>query len=394
VLLGESTHGTHEFYTWRTAISKKLIMEKKFNFIAVEGDWPDCYKVNRFIKGYDFQDMTAAQLLSTFDRWPTWMWANWETVALVEWLKDYNKTQKPGEKIGFYGLDVYSLWESLETLVDYLGKNDPSTAKIAEKAILCFERFGKDEFNYMRHAVPDDCVDEVIYLLKRIRENARHYNTDPEASLNTSQNAHIAVEAEKYYRSQVNFDKSSWNIRDKHMLETLKRIMHFHGPKAKGIVWEHNTHIGDARYTDMKAAGMWNTGQLAREEYGEEDVMLVGFGTYTGEVMAGKAWSAPMEKMKLPEARKGSLEETLHSESADNRLMIFNKSEHERFGKPFPHRAVGVVFHPHYEFQNYVPSLVNARYDAFVYIDQSSAVHPLKVKSNVHEAPSTYPFEF
>jgi erythromycin esterase-like protein len=249
VLLGESSHGTHEFYSWRAAISKRLIEEKGFNFISVEGDWPDCYKINRFIKGYE-TEKNAQSILSTFVRWPTWMWGNWEIVSLANWMKEYNdRLPDNSRKVGFYGLDVYSLWESLDVIQKYLNENDPQTAKICKKAVDCFSSYNRDEHAYAMRSLSSPCRDEVTRLLSEVRKKSPQYQYDPEDSLNMEQNSWVAVEAEKYYRNMVSFDDQTWNIRDKHMMDTLKRLVQFHGPESKAIVWEHNTHIGDARYT-------------------------------------------------------------------------------------------------------------------------------------------------
>ncbi len=396
VLLGEASHGTHEYYTWRSAITKRLVSEKGFSFIGVEGDWPDCYRVNRYVKGYSGAHQDTAEVLKNFQRWPTWMWANWEIAALAGWMKKHNSTIGAGRRAGFYGLDVYSLWESMEALITYLERTDPRTANIARLALSCFEQFGKDEQLYARHALSVSCRDEVIKLLQEVRQRAFFYNEDPEAALNTAQNAHILVEAEKYYRSMLLFNDNSWNIRDHHMMETLERILEFHGPDAKAIVWEHNTHIGDARHTDMARAGMVNLGQLVRERYTEKDVVLVGFGSYEGTVMAGSGWGAPMEKMKVPPAQKGSIEDLLHRESTDTRLLIFDRQDtNERFNTTLLHRAIGVVYDPGTEaFGNYVPSNVYKRYDAFIYIDQANALHPISVQPDTHQVPETFPFEY
>src|SRR5258706_10181183 len=273
VMLGEASHGTHEYYTWRTAISKKLIREKEFQFIAVEGDWPDCYRINRYVKGYKDAGTDIANVLKSFDRWPTWMWANWEVAALAEWLSEYNRSLPIEKRVGFYGLDVYSLWDSMKAMMRYLDKEDKQAAQSVRKAILCFEPFNEDEQLYARWSLNDhNCSDEVIALLKEIRMKARFLDGDREAGFNTEQNALIAVNAERYYRSMVGFDNESWNIRDRHMMETLERLLRFHEPLSKGIVWEHNTHIGDARATDMARSGMVNIGHLAREKKGEENV--------------------------------------------------------------------------------------------------------------------------
>jgi erythromycin esterase len=396
VMLGEATHGTHEYYTWRTTISKRLIKEKGFNFIAVEGDWPDCYRLNRFIKGYADQDKKTPQLLHDFRRWPTWMWANWEIDALLNWLNDHNTGLPANNRVGFYGLDVYSLWESMEALVTYLKTNDPKAAELAKQAIRCFEPYGEDAQEYARaqYSLEDSCRQEVINLLAEIRKKAPVYDHDPEAALNTEQNAQIAVNAEEYYSNMIGFNDNTWNLRDTHMMETLQRLLKFHGPKSKAIVWEHNTHIGDARYTDMKRHGMLNTGQLAREQLGDKETVLVGFGSYQGSVIAGKQWGAPMEVMPVPAARAGSVEELMHRKYGENRLLVFDGG-HDRYNEVLPHRAIGVVYNPEQERQgNYVPTILSSRYDAFLYIDQSTALHPLHIQPDGHKVPETYPFNF
>jgi erythromycin esterase-like protein len=394
VMLGEASHGTHEFYTRRTEISKKLITEQGFRFIAVEGDWPDCYRINRYVKGYEDAGTDIREVLSAFDRWPSWMWANWEVAALAEWLRNYNEGLSPDNKIGFYGLDVYSLWDSLKAMISYLEKEDKEAAKAVQKAIHCFEPFNGDEYSYARFSVRDHrCSDAVLQLLKEVRLKAQFLDGDREAGFNTEQNALIAVNAEKYYRNMIGFDNDSWNIRDTHMMETLERLLLFHGHTSKGIVWEHNTHIGDARATDMEDAGMVNIGQLARETYGPRQVYLVGFSSYEGTVIAGENWGAPMQEMPLPPARKGSIEDILHREADGNCYLLFSDKKQERFSERIAHRAVGVVYDQEREKnRNYVPSVLAERYDALIHIDQTSALHPLHMKPHDEKIPETYPF--
>jgi erythromycin esterase len=395
VLLGEASHGTHEYYTWRTAISKRLIEEKEFSFIAVEGDWPDCYKLNRLIKDYPQSGNKAEDVLRDFKRWPTWMWSNWEIVAFSEWMRKFNANRGSTKKIGFYGLDVYSLWESMETIVEYLQKEDPTTAEFARKAINCFEPY-KEEDNYVSalSSLNPDCKNEVIQLLSEIRKKAPQYDGDREAGLNAEMNAAVIADAEKYYRAMISFRDNSWNVRDQHMVGTLNSLMKFHGPRAKAIVWEHNTHIGDARATDMKREGLLNVGQIVREQHEAEGVVLVGFGSYQGTVIAGSSWNDPMKKMVVPPAKAKSVEELLHSDSPENKLLIFDKNAklEKRFSKWLGHRAIGVVYHSEREIGNYVPTILPSRYDAFLYIDQTKALHPLHIKPDGHLIPETYPF--
>lgn len=394
VMLGEASHGTHEYYTWRAAISKRLIQEKSFNFIAVEGDWPDCYKINRYIKGYNDAGNSIEDVLKHFDRWPTWMWSNWEIASLCEWLKDYNQALPINQKIGFYGLDVYSLWDSMKEMMHYLENKDPQTARSVKKAIQCFEPFNEDERLYARHRLYEHgCRNELIALLKEIRTKAQFLDGDREAGFNTEQNALIAVNAEKYYSSMTGFNNESWNVRDRHMMETLDRLLQLHGENAKGIVWEHNTHIGDARATGMSKAGMVNIGQLAREEYGTQNVYLVGFSSYKGTVIAGKEWGAPMKVMEVAEAREGSIESILHQQKIDSGYILFSRENESLYQKPLKHRAIGVVYNPFNEkYGNYVPSVLASRYDAFVYIDKTKALHPLHLPTDSHKLPATYPF--
>ncbi len=397
VMLGEASHGTAEYYNWRKTISKRLIEEKGFNFIAVEGDWPDCYEVNRYVKGY-IDGIEPVEALKVFDRWPTWMWGNWEVAALAKWLKEHNAKVPAEQQAGFYGLDVYSLHESLEALVDYLSKNDGTMVETARRAFRCFEPYFEDPQQYaistMRLA-PEGCEREVLDLLGEIRRNVSVYDHEREASFNTDQNALVAVNAERYYRAMLRGGGASWNVRDQHMDETLQRLLDWHGPDSKAIIWAHNTHIGDARATDMARAGMVNIGQLARDRYGEDNVYLVGFGSYQGTVLAGDHWGAPVEIMNLPPARSGSWEDLLYRQYKDNRLMF----SHDLRGlpeqrDPVQHRAVGVVYHPENErYSNYVPSLIHRRYDAFIFLPHTQELKALELHPDLHKVPDTYPWE-
>ena len=398
VMLGEASHGTHEYYTWRSHISKRLIEEKGFNFIAVEGDWPDCYKLNRFIKGYDPSQKSALEILQHFRRWPTWMWANWEIVAFADWLQKHNTGLPANKKTGFYGLDVYSLWESMESIMQYLQKTDIAALKVAEEAYQCFEPYRQEEGqSYARASmlVPELCQNEVVDLLKEVRQKMPTYDSDHENVFSAEQNALVAVNAEKYYRAMIQGGPHSWNVRDRHMTDTLDRLLQFHGKNSKAIVWEHNTHIGDSRATDMIDEGMYNIGELARMEHQDKGVVLVGFGSYHGTVIAGKSWGAEMKKMELPPAREQSLEHLFHKAGKENRLLITEDiMNHDVFMENhIDHRAVGVVYNPAYErYGNYVPTLLPLRYDAFIHIDETKALYPLHIQPDGHQIPETYPF--
>lgn len=398
VMLGEATHGTHEYYQWRTYITRKLIEEKGFNFIAVEGDWPDCYRLNRFVKGYDIDNKSAFHVLHAFDRWPTWMWANWEIMALADWMQRHNKGLPANKKAGFYGLDVYSLWESMDSIMQYLKKTDPAALKIAEDAFRCFEPYRKDEGRSYAQStlfVSEVCQQEVIQLLKEIQRKLPQYNTDHENVFSAEQNAVVTVNAEKYYRTMVQGGPHSWNVRDSHMGDTLERLLAFHGESSKAIVWAHNTHVGDARATDMVNEGMFNIGELARMEHHDKGVVLVGFGSYKGTVTAGRNWGAPMQTMVMPEAKEGSWEYLLHKAGKENKLLLMEDfaDNDTMMENHIGHRAIGVVYNPQYEqYGNYVPTILPLRYDAFIYLDETRALHPLHMKPDGHQMPETYPF--
>jgi erythromycin esterase-like protein len=399
VLLGEASHGTSEFYTWRTEISKRLIEQHGFSFIAVEGDWPDCYQVNRYVKGLPDAGKNAEAVLHAFERWPTWMWANREVVALAEWMRDYNRRKAPERQAGFYGLDVYSLWDSMRAVTQYLERVDPQFAASARRAYNCFEPYAEDVQDYARATalVPTSCEDEAIAVLRELRTRAPEFRADGrEGFFNAEQNALVAKNAELYYRTMVRGGPSSWNVRDRHMVETLERLMTHHGPTAKAIVWEHNTHVGDARFTDMARAGMVNVGQLVRQAHDREGVMLVGFGTHRGTVIAAEEWGAPMERLPVPPARENSFEEAMHNAAVGDALLLFNGADDggvPGLDEPVGHRAIGVVYDPYAErWGNYVPTVMPRRYDAFLYIDETRAVDPLHMPVHVGgEPPETYP---
>lgn len=397
-LLGEASHGTHEYYTWRTRITRRLVEEHGFSFIAVEGDWPDCYRINRFVKQRPGAPKEPAEALETFRRWPTWMWANAEVEELVGWLRDRNAGRPDADRVGFYGLDVYSLWDSLYQVVGYLQRHHPEAIPAAHRALQCFEPFGEDAQEYARATrfVPHSCEDDVVRLLHAVRTRPQREKDREEDSFDgafvAEQNALVVKNAEAYYRTMVRSDESSWNVRDRHMAETLDRLLRHHGPRARGIVWEHNTHVGDARHTDMADGGEVNIGQLAREAYGEENVAIAGFGSYQGSVIAGRHWDAEWERMPVPPARPDSWEAVLHAAGADDKLLLFERPSAALLDWR-GHRAIGVVYRPDRErLGNYVPTRLPRRYDAFLFLDRTTALEPLPVRVAVDEdLPETYP---
>lgn len=379
VLLGEASHGTAEYYLWRAALSRRLIAERGFSFVAVEGDWPDCFRANRWVKGRADRDLTAVDVLSRVQRWPRWMWANDEVAAFLGWLRDHN--ERSAARVGFYGLDVYSLWESMHAVIDYLAKQRPEALDSAREAYACFEPYGQDPQLYARatRLVPTSCEDEVVAVLADLRHYAGSLDGDPEAALDARQNAEVMAGAERYYRAMVAADARSWNIRDRHMSDTLDRLLGHHGPRSKAIVWEHNTHVGDARATPMAAAGMVNVGQLVRRRHAADGVVIVGFAGYGGSVVAAQAWGTAAERMTVPPAPQGTHEALLHTVLAEPSVLVFpDLRDAGWLAQTRGHRAIGVVYHPEAdEYGNWVPTVMGRRYDALCYFDETEALHPL-----------------
>ena len=393
VMLGESTHGTKEFYEWRNLLTAELIRNHGFNFIAIEGDWPPAEQVNKFVHGKAGESSFAA--LTEFSRWPTWMWGNAEMVGFMDFLKGWNQTH--GTQVGFHGLDVYSLFESIEQVIEGLRKLNPKLAKRIKSQYACFDPYWNNERAYTRSLLnySDGCgkqVGQVFEELKRIQ--------DPNSSewINIVQNARIVKNAESYYHAMTLHNDESWNIRDRHMLETLDSLLANYGKNSKAVIWEHNTHVGDYHATDMIAQGQVNLGGLAREQFGRHNVALVGFTTFKGSVMASNMWDGPMKKMDLPSARAGSLEATLHEAipfvgNSDYYLLFDQVQDGSPLKDYRGHRAIGVVYRSHPENRaHYVPSAVADRYDALVFIDETSALTPLRLNFDPRKVPETYPF--
>jgi erythromycin esterase len=389
VMLGEATHGTSEFYSIRAEISKILIREHGFRFIAVEGDWPDLWRLDRYIRSG--AGGSARAVLSDIHRWPRWMWANEEISYLAESLRSY--------PAGFYGLDVYSLFESIGEVVHFAKQHAPDLALKIEARYACFEPFQKDEIAYARslYADPSGCRDQVVANLRDLLS----MRLDPRSGFggelfSAQQNALIVRNAEQYYRAMIQGD-TSWNIRDHHMLDILERLLEREGNDGKAIVWAHNTHIGDYRATDMASEGYVNIGGLARDRWGHDDVALVGMSTHEGTVIAGSSWGAREEVMSLPPSKPESLERAFHDaclkSGRETLYMIFDdSSKHGPLSKTVGHRAVGVVYDPLRESRgNYVPSVPTDRYDAFLFFNRTIALHPIAGYGARGILPETWP---
>lgn len=383
VMLGEASHGTHEYYATRADLTRQLVADHGFSFVAVEGDWPDCERIDRSVRAEPDAPADPRVALEQFRRWPTWMWANEDVCDFARWLRGHNASR--GTAVGFHGLDVYSLWESLRAVMLHLREHDPDLVEDALDAYRCFEPYGEDPPAYAlaTRFVPGGCEDEVVDLLVRLR-------TDTVDDLSLIQNAEVVAGAERYYRALVAGGGESWNVRDIHMADTLDRLLDHYGPDAKGIVWAHNTHVGDAQATSMATAGMVNIGQLARERYGRDEVALVGFAGHRGTVLAGSFWGAPMEVMEVPPAQPGSLEDVLHDTAAERAAFVFPADIPGEDGT-LGHRAIGVVYDPDRERPNYVPTRLRERYDALCWFDETTALRPIAVAAVEADEPETFP---
>lgn len=381
VLLGEASHGTSEFYTWRAKISRLLIEQKDFRFLAVEGDWAACYRLDRYVKGHQPEGVTARDILRGFDRWPTWMWGNEEVADLIEWLRDHNRGRPAAEQVGFYGIDVYGQGDSLRKVLALLEGLVPDLHADVAGHYACLEPFADDLTPYVRQLMRGrrPCAPRLEAAVALLREAQELQSRDPDAFFNLEQNALVVKHAERHYRAMRQQGPLSWNIRVDHFFRTVERLLAHHGPSARGIVWAHNTHIGDASATVMAERGERNIGQIARESFGADQVFAVGFGTHRGTVKAGSEWGAEAAVMTVPPAREDSFEDLLHRTQLSQFLLLFAEAPLvPALLEPVAHRAIGVVYRPHREhLGNYVDSVVPRRYDAFIYIDETRAVRPL-----------------
>ena len=377
VCIGEASHGTHEYYRWRAEVSRRLIEEHAFTWIGVEGDWPDCWRINRWVRGYADQVLDAYGLLACFQRWPTWMWANQDVAEFLTWLRQYNLARPDQQRAGFYGLDVYSLWDSLWQVMTWLEAHAPDSMPAALRAWQCFLPYDEDPHKYARSTrlVPASCESDVIALLVEVRRRTRDRTDD---AFDAEQNAEVAASAEHYYRTMVRGDRESWNIRDRHMTDTIDRIAQHLGPRSKGLVWQHNTHVGDARATDMARQGLVNVGQLVRERRSVGSAALVGFAGHRGSVLAASSWGAPEQAFPMPEARSGSHEDLLHHTLGQPAALVFSDDRSGPWlSARLGHRAIGVVYDPRHEAGNYIPTCMGQRYDVLIWLEQTTSLHPL-----------------
>jgi erythromycin esterase-like protein len=429
VLIGEASHGTHQFYRERAQITRRLIKERGFTAVAVEADWPDAYQINRYIRGMG-DGATAVDALAGFKRFPTWMWRNTAVLDFVGWLREYNDTLPPGAaKVGFYGLDLYNLYGSIEAVLAYLAKVDPEAAQRARARYSCFEHFGADSQAYgyaasfgMAEPCEQDVINQLIELQRRAGDYARrdYARRDGRVAEDeyfyAEQNARLIKNAEQYYRTMFGGRVSSWNLRERHMAETLDALVaHLERQRspAKVVVWEHNSHLGDARATEMSEQGELNVGQLVRERY-RRDVVLIGFSTNSGTVTAANDWDAPAERMRVRPALSGSYEELFHlvsqsihtaravgvsavAQATASNFMVLLRDGGEVadfLREPRLERAIGVIYRPETErISHYFRARLSDQFDAVLHFDQTRAVEPLERSASWDSAeiPETFP---
>ena len=404
-LLGEASHGTHDFYHTRAQITQWLIKEKGYSAVAVEADWPDAHRVNRYVQGRS-DDADAVEALGSFKRFPTWMWRNTDVVEFIAWLREYNDDLPEGSrKVGFYGLDLYSLHASARAVLDFLDKVDPEAAQRARYRYACFEHFGEDTQAYgyaARFGLSKSCEDEVVNQLVEMQKRAadlanRDGHLDPDAFFIAEQNARLVANAERYYRSMFESQIGSWNLRDQHMVETLDALVNHLGARsAKVALWAHNSHLGDARATQMGASGELNVGQLVRQRHGE-DTVLVGFTTHTGTVTAASNWDGPAERKRVRAALSGSYESLFHAAGVSNFLLILRGATWLSgvLNQEMLERAIGVIYLPESErVSHYFQARLANQFDAVIHLDETRAVEPLERTSQweAGEFPETYPF--
>jgi erythromycin esterase-like protein len=401
VLLGEATHGTHEFYRLRAQITKRLIEEKGFSAVAVEADWPDAYRVNQYVR-FESEDQEAIDALAGFERFPAWMWRNADVLDFIGWLRNYRE-HRHSKRVGFYGLDLYSLHASIRAVLDFLDKVDPEAARRARYRYSCFENFGEDTQAYGYAAsfgLGKSCENEAIGQWMEMRRRAadlanRDGRVARDAFFFAEQNARLVKNAEEYYRAMFHERVSSWNLRDSHMAETLEALRHHLGPKAKIVVWAHNSHLGDARATEMGSRGELNLGQLMRQRHGK-DATLVGFTTYTGTVTAASGWDGPAERKHVRPALPDSYEALFHEAGIANFLLpLAEEGKVISFlREPRLERAIGVIYLPRSErVSHYFHAQLADQFDAVLHFDETRAVEPLERTAawETGEVPETYP---
>ena len=395
VLLGEATHGTSEFYRMRARITQSLIAERGFDIVAVEADWPDAARIDDYVRHRE----DAAADWKAFARFPTWMWRNREVADFVEWLREWNRNLDPDARVGFHGLDLYSLNTSIGEVLGYLERIDPEAAKIARQRYGCLSPWEADPATYGRAVLSGrfrDCEDEVVEMLGELLGNRiRYASGDGDRFMDAVQNARLVANAEQYYRIMYYGTSESWNLRDRHMFDTLELLLRHRGEGSRAVVWEHNSHVGDAAATEMSTQGQTNVGRLSREAFGK-GAFLVGFGTDHGTVAAASDWDGPMEVKQVRPAVAQSYERLCHDTGIERFLLPLREEAGDAARDALLdsrlERAIGVIYRPESELQShYFQAVLPRQFDAYLWFDETHAVAPLTV-AELEGVPDTYPF--
>jgi erythromycin esterase-like protein len=401
VMIGEATHGTDEFYSIRAELTKALIRSKQFNLVAAEADWPDTYRINRWVRHMS-EEPDAAAALGDVVRFPRWMWRNTVVVDFVEWLRNHNAKRVASDRTGLYGLDLYGLHTSIDAVLTYLRKVDPDAATRAHDRYSCFEHFGSDPQSYGYAAtlgLSRSCEDDVVAQLVELRNAATEYAhrdglVAEDEYFFAEQNARLVRNAETYYRAMFAGQVESWNLRDTHMIETLDALMAWTARRsgyARAVVWAHNSHLGDARATQMGDWGALNLGQLARERHGDR-VFLIGFTTHTGTVTAAREWEEPAERWRMIPSMSGSYERLFHEVDID-RFVLATSATRDALAEARLERAIGVIYKPESErASHYFRARMADQFDAVIHVDTTSALTPLERWSRENsDLPETCP---
>ncbi|MDQ8729374.1 protein-L-isoaspartate(D-aspartate) O-methyltransferase [Bradyrhizobium sp. LHD-71] len=395
VLLGEASHGTSEFYRARDAITRRLIAQHGFSIVAVEADWPDAAAIDRYVRLRPDRHGDGAP----FQRFPTWMWRNTDVAAFVVWLRRHNETVPQDRRAGFFGLDIYNMRSSIAAVLAYLDRVDPDAATIARERYGCLTPWQKEPSIYGRAVLTEGyktCEGAVVRQCRDILAKQLDYTRDDgDRFLDAAQNARLIASAERYYRIMYYGGAESWNLRDTHMFETLEHLLRAKGDEAKAVVWAHNSHIGDARHTEMGSVrSELNIGQLCRERFGA-DAALIGFSTHTGTVAAAADWDGPMETMQVQPSRRDSFERAFHDSDARRSLVDFSRDAalRELLREPRLERFIGVIYRPDSELMShYAEASLSQQFDAMVWFDETQAVEPLSRSRGQQGVPDTYPF--
>lgn len=381
VLLGESTHGTREYYELRDRICRRLISEHGFEFVAVEGDWQAIYRLNEYVKHQTPDGTDARAVLARHRRWPHWMWANEEFIHFLEWLREHNSGKPYPEKVGIFGIDIQDPDDSMSHVLEWFRKNDPENLGGVQAVYGAVQALPGGFADYARK-VARGASRLNLQLASAAQILINHHQSNPgdEETWVAKQNALAVKRAEAQYFGMLLGDSESWNARATWMHELVTRVADRIGTDSKGIVWAHNTHVGDATATDMASTGQVNIGQLMRSSYSKDQVFIIGFASHSGTVVAGANWGEPFQVMEMIPAQRNSYESILHETGLKKAFLIFDEASRKSLPTELiPQRAVGVVYRP--PFEAYVPTNISKRYDALIYIDKTTALTPISVES-------------